>query len=130
MTTKGILLIFLIFNFTTSLFSQETTKPLTDSEIMRDVSIMDIEGKEYKNVKVTMKSISPDYYFSDKHKVKVTIVDMDGMKVLKKTLKNVFLYVFSNGQIQVGRPNFNKILIQKNDSGSFIGKMREKEGIY
>ena len=136
MTTKAIfmklriLLIFLFFNFTTSLFSQEKTKPLTDTEIMRNVSRMDIEGKEYKNVKVTMKSISPDYYFSDKHKVKVTILDMNGMKVWKKTLKNVFLYVFSDGQIQVGQPNFCKIFIQKNDSGSFIGKIREKEGVY
>ena len=130
MTTKGIFLVFLVFHFTTSLFSQETTKPLTDTEIERNVSILDIEGKEYKNVKVTFKSISPDYYFSDKHKVKVTIVDMDDKKVWKKTLKNTFLYVFSNGQIQVGRPNFNKILIQKNDSGSFIGKIREKEGVY
>jgi len=130
MTTKGIFLVFLVFHFTTSLFSQETTKPLTDTEIVRNVSRLDIEGKEYKNVKVTFKSISPDYYFSDKHKVKVTIVDMDDKKVWKKTLKNTFLYVFSNGQIQVGRPNFNKILIQKNDSGSFIGKIREKEGVY
>ena len=103
---------------------------MTDTEIERNVSRLDIEGKEYKNVKVTFKSISPDYYFSDKHKVKVTIVDMDDKKVWKKTLKNTFLYVFSNGQIQVGRPNFNKILIQKNDSGSFIGKIREKEGVY
>lgn len=130
MTTKGIFLVFLVFHFTTSLLSQETTKPLTDTEIERNVSRLDIEGKEYKNVKVTFKSISPDYYFSDKHKVKVTIVDMDDKKVWKKTLKNTFLYVFSNGQIQVGRPNFNKILIQKNDSGSFIGKIREKEGVY
>lgn len=130
MTTKGFFLMFLVFNFTTLLFSQETSKPLTDTEITRDVSIMNIEGKEYKNVKVILKSISPDYLFSDKHKVKVTIVDMNDMKVLKKTLKNVFLYVFSDGQIQVGRPKFTKILIQKNNSGLIIGKMREKEGIY
>ena len=126
----NILLIFLLFNFTTTVFCQETTKPLTDTEIVRNVSSMDIEGKEYKNVKVTMKSISPDYYFSDKDKVKVTILGMDGLKVWKKTLKNVYLYVFSSGQIQVGQPNFTKILIQKNYSGSFIGKIREKEGIY
>ena len=106
MTTKGIFLVFLVFHFTTSLFSQETTKPLTDTEIERNVSRLDIEGKEYKNVKVTFKSISPDYYFSDKHKVKVTIVDMDDKKVWKKTLKNTFLYVnffcnwrFGNGRI-------------------------------
>ena len=125
-----ILMIFLFFNFTSSLFSQETVKPLTDTEIMRNVSRMDIEGKVYENVKVTLKSISPDYFFSDKYKVKVTIVDMKGIKVWKKTLKNVYLYVFSDGQIQVGKPNFSKVLIQKNDLGSFNGKIREKEGIY
>ena len=125
-----ILLIFILCNITTSLFSQETTKPLTDTEIMRNISNMDIEGKEYDNVRVTLKSISPENYFSDKYKVKVTIEDMDGKKVWKKTLKNDYLYVFSDGDIQVGRPNFSKILIFKNDSGSFIGVVREKEGIY
>jgi len=126
-----ILLVFLFFNFTTSLFSQETTKPLTDSEIERNVSIMDIEGKEYENVKVTLKSISPDYFISDKYRVKVTIVDVSGKIIWKKNLKNVYLYVFSSGQIQVGKPNFDKIVIYKNDySGTFRGKLREKEGVY
>lgn len=126
----SILLIFLSFTLTTSLISQETTTPLTDTEIMRNVSRMDIEGKEYENVNVTLKSISPDYFISDIYKVKVTILDTEGKAVWKKTLKNVFLYVFSNGQIQVGKPNFNMILIQKNVSGSFSGMIREKEGVY
>jgi hypothetical protein len=125
-----ILLMFLFFSFTAHLFSQETSKPLTDTEIMRNVSRMDIEGKEYEDVKVTLKSISPDYYFSDKHKVKITIVDMNGKNVWRKTLKNVYLYVFSDGQIQVGKQNFTKILITKNGSGSFNGKIRENEGVY
>jgi hypothetical protein len=133
MTTKAIfmklriLLIFLFFNFTTSLFSQETAKPLTDTEIMRNVSSIDIEGKIYENVKVTLKSNSQGIYSSSK--VKVSIVDQNGKKVWNRTLKNVFLYVFSNGQIQVGKPNFNMILIQ-NYSGSYYGKIREKEGVY
>jgi len=122
-----ILLIFLFFNFTTSLFSQETAKPLTDTEIMRNVSNIDIEGKIYENVIVTLKSNSQGIYSSSK--VKVSIVDQNGKKVWNKTLKNVFLYVFSNGQIQVGKPNFNMILIQ-NYSGSYYGKIREKEGVY
>lgn len=127
---SGIYLIFLLLNPNTKLFSQETTKPMTDTEILRNVSTLDIEGKEYKNIKITLKSISPDSYFSDQHKVKVSIVDMEGKDVWKKTLKNVYLYVFSDGQIQVGKPNFTKILITKNDSGLFNGKIREKEGIY
>lgn len=126
-----ILLIFLLFNLTTTLFAQETAKPMTDTEIERSVSIMDIEGKKYENVKVTLKSISPDYFISDIYRVKVTIVDVNGKIVWKKTLKNVYLYVFSSGQIQVGKPNFDKIVIYKNDySGTFTGKIREKEGIY
>lgn len=124
-----ILLIFLLFNLTTALFAQETAKPMNDTEIERSVSIMDIEGKKYENVKVTLKSISPDYFISDIYRVKVTIVDMKGKVVWKKTLKNVYLYVFSSGQIQVGKPNFDKIVIYKNDYFS-TGKIREKEGIY
>lgn len=124
-----ILLIFLLFNLTTALFAQETAKPMNDTEIERSVSIMDIEGKKYENVKVTLKSISPDYFISDIYRVKVTIVDMKGKVVWKKTLKNVYLFVFSSGQIQVGKPNFDKIVIYKNDYFS-TGKIREKEGIY
>jgi hypothetical protein len=91
---------------------------------------MDIEGKEYENIKVTLKSISPDYAFSDKYKVKVTIVDVEGKDVWRKTLKNVYLYVFSDGQIQVGKQNFSRIVITKNISGAYIGKIRENEGVY
>lgn len=124
------ILLFLIFNFTTSVFAQETTKPMHNTEIMRNVSLIDIEGKEYHNVKVTFKSISPDYFISDSYRVKVTIVNDDNKKVWKKTLKNVYLYVFPSGQIQVGKPNFDKILISKTYNGDYIGKIREKEGIY
>lgn len=124
------ILIFLIFNLTTSVFAQETTKPMHNTEIMRSVSLIDIEGKEYNDVKVTFKSISPDYFISDSYRVKVRIVNEDNKTIWKKTLKNVYLYVFESGQIQVGKPNFNKIIISKSYNGDFIGKIREKEGIY
>ncbi len=124
------LLILLFFSFNSIIYSQETSKPLTDTEIVRNVSILDIEGKEYKNVIVTLKSVSPDYFITDKHKVKVTVEDMNGKKVWKKTMKNAYLYVFSSGQVQVGQPKFNKIIIEKNYSDSYIGKIREKEGVY
>lgn len=120
-----------LLSFSIGIFAQESAKPLTDTEVVRRVSIMDIEGKIYENVLVTMKSTSPDYFISDKYKVKITIQDADGKKVWKKTLKNVFLYVFSDGQVQVGKRNFDQILIQKSSySGDFVGKIREKEGIY
>ena len=124
-----ILLILILLNFTLFLFAQETTKPINDVEIERTVSIIDIEGKKYENVKVNLKSISPDY-FSDIYRVKVNITTEEGKSLWKKTLKNVYLYVFSNGQIQVEKPNFDMIILYKKDSGVFTGKVREKEGVY
>ena len=54
-----------------------------------------------------------------------------GKSIYKKTLKNVFLYVFSNGQIQVGKKNFDQIVVQKSKStDENIGIIREKEGVY
>ena len=124
------LVILLCFNFTFSLLSQETAKPLTDIEIMRNVSKMDIEGEIYEDVTVTFKSKSPDYFISDKYRVKVTIIDSNRKIVWKKNIKNVFLYVFSDGQIQVAKSNFIKIIIWNKDFGVFTGMIREKEGIY
>ena len=128
-----VILLFFMLSLTLSGFAQEpeSARPLTDTEVVRRVAIMDIEGQFFYDVLVTMKSTSPDYLITDKFKVKVTITDSNGKKVWKKTFKNAFLYVFSNGQVQVGKRNFDQILIQKSSlTGDFLGKIREKEGIF
>jgi len=125
-----LILTLLFFNLTFFLFAQETTIPINDVEIERNVSIIDIEGKKYENIKVNLISISPDYFISDIYRVKVNITNVKGKTIWKKTLKNVYLYVFSSGQVQVGKPNFNMIAIYKNDTGIYTGKIREKEGVY
>ena len=104
---------------------------LTDMEVVRKVAFLDIEGKYYEDVTMSFKSITPDYFISDKYKVKVKVVDKNGKSIYKKTLKNVFLYVFSNGQIQVGKKNFDQIVVSKSKStDENIGIIREKEGVY
>ena len=109
----------------------EKASPMTETEIVRKCAILDVEGKQYENVTVTIKSKSPDYFLTDKFKVKVTVTDESGVKVWNKTFKNAFLYVFSNGQIQVGKQNFDKLVIAKSSSTSeWIGIVREKEGVY
>lgn len=109
----------------------ETAKPLTDMEVVRKVARFDIEGKIYENVTVSFKSITPDYFISDKYKVKVKVVNSKGKSIYKKTFKNVFLYVFSNGQVQVGKKNFDQIIVQKSVlTDDNVGMIREKEGIY
>ena len=126
---KILLLVAMLLTFTLNVFAQEEEKayPLTDHEVVRRVALIDVEGTTYENVVVSMKSTSS----VGKDKVKVVITDSKGEKIWKKTLKNVFLYVFSNGQVQVGKRGFDQILIQKSSyTDDFIGKIREKEGIY
>lgn len=109
----------------------ERAKPMTDTEIVRKCAILDVEGKYYENVTVTIKSNQPDFFFTDKYKVKVTVTDASGSKVWNKTFKNAFLYVFSSGQVQVGKQNFDKLVIAKSSStGEWVGMVREKEGVY
>ena len=109
----------------------EKAKPMTDTEIVRKCTILDVEGEYYYDVIVTIKSVQPDYLFSDKYKVKVYVTDTSGAKVWNKTFKNAFLYVFSSGQIQIGKRNFNQMVISKSSMfGDWIGIVREKEGVY
>ena len=56
----------------------EKAKPMTDTEIVRKCAILDVEGKYYDNVTVTIKSNQPDFFFTDKYKVKVTVTDASG----------------------------------------------------
>lgn len=133
---KIVLLFGILLSFSIGIVAQESvkpesTKPLRDVEVVRKVYLMDIEGKVYENVVVTMRSITPDYFITDKYKVKIMIKDADGKKIWKKTLKNVYLYVFSDGQVEVGKQNFTQIVIQKSSTkNKTYGMIREKEGIY
>lgn len=132
---KKILLFLVMLTISIVGFAQssepEKAKPMTDTEIVRKCAILDVEGKYYEDVTVTIKSNQPDYFWTDKYKVKVTVTDASGNKVWNKTFKNAFLYVFSSGQIQIGKKNFDQMVISKSStSGDWIGIVREKEGVY
>ncbi len=54
-----------------------------------------------------------------------------GKRFGKKTFYNAFMYVFSNGQVQIGKPNFHQLVIFKSTFGnSYNGVIREYEGVY
>lgn len=110
----------------------EKASPMQDAELIRKVLYLDIEGKVYTDVVVAIKSISPDGFFSDKCRVKVKVTDSNGKTVWNKTMKNAYLYVFSSGQVQVGRPKFDKLIIysDKRSNKYEKGIIREKEGVY
>lgn len=107
----------------------EKAKPMLDTEIVRKCLKFDIEGDEYEDVVVTMKSNNPDNILTGS-KVKVTVVNASGTKVWAKTLKNVYLYVFSTGEILVGKPHFDQLAIFREGSKNWTGIVREKEGVY
>ncbi len=110
---------------------KEKAQPMTNTEIVRKCAILDVEGHFYKDVTVTVKSNEPNYIWTVKYKVKVTVTDAFGAKVWDKTFKNACLYVFSNGQIQIGQKHFNQMIIGKiSTSGDWVGIVREKEGVY
>ena len=130
-----IFVIFLLMSancFAQSGTEPETSKPSFDTEIVRKCASLDIEGKDYRDVLVTIKSISPDYFFTDKYKVKIIVEDENGNRVYRKTLNNAYLYIYSNGQIQVGKPKFNQVIIRRGAlfEDMWFGLIREKEGIW
>ena len=78
--------IFLLTSFfimTVACFAQdetepESSRPTTNVEIERRCAYIDIEGKVYDDVVITLKSTSPDYFITDKYKVKVTVRNAKG----------------------------------------------------
>lgn len=130
---KIFLLILIIFSCGFSVIAQEkeTAKPMFDTEIVRKVPLLDLEGNIYNDVVMTFKAKSPERSLYLNYIVKVTIKDINGNLIWKKTLKNVYLYVFSDGQIQVGKPNFDQIIVySKTDDKKAFAIVREKEGVY
>lgn len=114
----------------------EKSSPSEDTEIVRRCSYMDIEGEYYHNVVVTLKSYYKEsaYLYGGQltkggYRVKVIIKDENGKKVYKKTFKNCYLYIFTSGQVQVGKPKFNQVIISK-EGERWFGEIKEKEGIW
>ncbi len=134
---KKILFLFmLILSCQLSLYAQEnkvaeSVMPTNNAEINRKVYLLDIEGKDYHDVTVNIESLSPNPLVSDRYRVKVLVTDSVGKKIYKKKFKDCYLYIYSNGQIQIGKPRFNMIVLYPPVSGqSVIGIIREKEGVF
>ncbi len=133
---KFIVLLIFTLSFDSFAFAQSVKKepekasPMQNAELIRKVLYLDIEGKLYTDVVVVIKSVNS--FYSEYNRVKVKVMDSDGKTVWNKTMKNVYLYVFSNGQVQVGKPNFDKLVIysDKRDNKYEKGVIREKEGVY
>lgn len=111
--------------------SKDGVTPMDDAEILRKVSVMDADGAIFENVDVMIESKNPDFIFNYKYRVKVTVTDKNGNRLWKKTFKNARLYLFPDGQLQVGRPNFYTLVIYKTIiPDNYHCVVREYEGVY
>ncbi len=110
----------------------ESVKPVRNTVVERKVTSIDIDGVTYSNVTVSVQAINHRHY--NHHKVKIAIKDVMGKKLWGKTLKDVYLYVFTDGQVQVGQGTFIQLLIEKmakpTPKGEFTATFREKQGIF
>lgn len=106
--------------------NDEEVEPLFNVNIYRKCKVLDLDNKTFENVILDIKSTSID-------KVYITIKDSNGILVDKIKLKRSYLYIFRDGQIQIGLKNYNKVIIKKIDDPSnwnWIGIIREREGVY
>lgn len=109
--------------------SEEEVAPTLDNvTIVRRCSVIDIEGDLIDSVTVTIKNYAPDYVFKSENTVRVTI-ERKGKTIYKKKFKPANLYIFSSGEIQIGKPRFTQVLIIPYLKES-LGKIRAEEGIY
>lgn len=108
----------------------ERVRPLVGQEVERRVAEIDIEGTIYCDAMVVLKC-TPHPIFPERLRVKVKVKATSGKKVFSKTLKKSLLFVYPDGQIEVGRGGFCQMLLTApNEQGIATGKIRHKEGLY
>ena len=111
---------------------EQTSAPLFDSLVVRVVDVIEIDGKMFDNVSVSLQAIPPHYNqidnFVDYFSVRVVVRNRNGKKVWKKLFKRAYLFEMRSGQVQVRKSddeNFVIVVIGKSSkSDKIIGKIR------
>lgn len=129
---KKVFVVFLFIFSTVSTFAQsegESVKPIGGITLYRNVSLAAIEQNNYLDVIVKFKAAELGDYFTNG--VKVVVVDNNtGKKIYRKRFSKSYLYVFSDGTIEVGKGNaLTQIILFKKD-GSGWGMILKERGIY
>lgn len=127
---KKFVLIFILACMALCALAQESVPPVMGRvNVAKVCDVINIEGSNIYNATIFFKTNKPDYVFITDHSVKVTV--KQGKKtVYHRKFKNAYLYIFTTGQVQVGRPRFDQIIVQRQSDGKVIGIIREYEGIY
>ena len=130
---KKVFVVFLFIFSTVSTFAQsegESVKPIGGITLYRNVSLAAIEQNNYLDEIVKFKAAELGDYFTNG--VKVVVVDNNtGKKIYRKRFSKSYLYVFSDGTIEVGKGNaLTQIILFKYKDGSGWGMILKERGIY
>ena len=129
---KKVFVVFLFIFSTVSTFAQsegESVKPIGGITLYRNVSLAAIEQNNYLDVIVKFKAAELGDYFTNG--VKVVVVDNNtGKKIYRKRFSKSYLYVFSDGTIEVGKGNALTQIILLYKDGSGWGMILKERGIY
>lgn len=129
---KKVFVVFLFIFSTVSTFAQsegESVKPIGGITLYRNVSLAAIEQNNYLDVIVKFKAAELGDYFTNG--VKVVVVNNTGKKIYRKRFSKSYLYVFSDGTIEVGKGNaLTQIILFKYKDGSGWGMILKERGIY
>ena len=127
---KKVFVVFLFIFSTVSTFAQsegESVKPIGGITLYRNVSLAAIEQNNYLDVIVKFKAAELGDYFTNG--VKVVVVDNN--TIYRKRFSKSYLYVFSDGTIEVGKGNaLTQIILFKYKDGSGWGMILKERGIY
>lgn len=101
---KRILLFLMMLTINIVSFAQnsepEKAKPMTDTEIVRKCAFLDVEGKYYDNVIVTLKSNQPDFSLLINTKLKLLLLMLLVLKSGIRPLKMLFCMSFPVGKFK------------------------------
>lgn len=100
--------------------------PSVGARIDRNLAWIDIESTYYSDVHVNLHSGYDNrtrlYYVN-------IIVTQNHKKVYSRRFNNAYMYLYGDGQIQVGKPGFIQMVIVHDRLGN-CGKIRQFEGLY
>lgn len=107
----------------------ERIPPHYNTKIEHNLTSLDIEGTVIHDVRMVFESSGPEVGRFVPF-VNVRVYNSKNKCIYRRRFENCYLYIFSNGGIQVGLPRYNKVVIFPNEVSDFYGYIREREGVY
>lgn len=122
---KRVLLLLLLSLLGFAAHAQLKSMRLVNVQVEGVASRLLVEQDYYENASFKLEALSPDAYFRDFFAVRV-LIEKEGKRIYRKSWKNVCLYAFENGQMEVGREGMAKMVLSPQRDSTFHVKIAER----